>query len=245
MKTSRRKFMSDSLKATVATAVGSSLILETALANASSSTEGIYTETAFEFKQIPLPYEKNALEPVIDTMTMDIHYTKHHATYIKNVNEAIFAEKVSYQTELEFFTNASKLSAKVRNNAGGAWNHNFFWQVMKPGASGTPYGKVVAAIDASFGSVPKFMEQFNAAAIGRFGSGWVWLVKDANGKLQITSTPNQDNPLMDTAEVKGTPLLGLDVWEHAYYLKYQNKRNEYITNWWNVVNWDEVSKRLG
>jgi len=237
--------MSNSLKATVATAVGSSLILESALAKASSSVEGTYTGTAFEFKQITLPYEKNALEPVIDTMTMDIHYTKHHATYIKNVNEAIVAEKIAYQSELEFFNNASKLSAKVRNNAGGAWNHNFFWQVMKPGASGTPYGKVVAAIDASFGSVPKFMEQFNAAALGRFGSGWAWLVKDASGKLQVTSTPNQDNPLMDTAEVKGTPLLGLDVWEHAYYLKYQNKRNEYVTNWWNVVNWDEVAKRLG
>lgn len=245
MKTSRRKFMGDSLKATVGAAVGSSLILEQAFAQSTGSFGQAGVASVFEFKQIPLPYEKNALEPSIDAMTMDIHYSKHHAAYIKNVNEAIVAEKLTYSSEQEFFDNASKLSAKVRNNAGGAWNHNFFWQVMKPGASGTPYGKVVAALDGSFGSVPKFMEQFNAAAMSRFGSGWAWLVKDASGKLLITSTPNQDNPLMDTAEVKGTPLLGLDVWEHAYYLKYQNKRNEYITNWWNVVNWDEVAKRLG
>lgn len=245
MKTSRRKFMSDSLKASVGAAVGSSFILENAFAQPAGNLGKAGTAAAFEFKQIPLPYEKNALEPSIDALTMDIHYTKHHAAYIKNVNEAIVAEKLTYSSEKEFFDNASKLSAKVRNNAGGAWNHNFFWQVMKPGASGTPYGKIVTALDGSFGSVPKFMEQFTTAAMGRFGSGWAWLVKDANGKLQITSTPNQDNPLMDTAEVKGTPLLGLDVWEHAYYLKYQNKRNEYITNWWNVVNWDEVAKRLG
>jgi Fe-Mn family superoxide dismutase len=244
MKTSRRKFMSDSLKATIATTVGSTLILETAFAK-TQSAQGIGNRaTAFEFKQLALPYEKNALEPSIDSLTMDIHYTKHHAAYVKNVNEAIVAEKIGYQTEKEFFDNASKLSDKVRNNAGGVWNHNFFWQVMKPGASGTPYGKIVAALDGSFGSVPKFMEQFTTAAMGRFGSGWAWLVKDSSGKLRITSTPNQDNPLMDTAEVKGTPLLGLDVWEHAYYLKYQNKRNEYVANWWNVVNWDEVAKRL-
>ena len=237
--------MSDSLKASVGAAVGSSFILENAFAQPAGNAGEAGTGAAFEFKQIPLPYEKNALEPSIDALTMDIHYTKHHAAYIKNVNEAIVAEKLTYSSEKEFFDNASKLSAKVRNNAGGAWNHNFFWQVMKPGASGTPYGKIVAALDGSFGSVPKFMEQFNTAAMSRFGSGWAWLIKDANGKLQITSTPNQDNPMMDTADVKGTPLLGLDVWEHAYYLKYQNKRNEYITNWWNVVNWDEVAKRLG
>lgn len=245
MKTSRRKFMSDSLKATLATTVGASFILDSTFAQGGSLTSGLSSGAPFEFRQIALPYDKSALEPVIDTMTMDIHYTKHHAAYIKNVNEAIVAEKIMYQSEKEFFDNASRLSAKVRNNAGGAWNHNFFWQVMKPEASGTPYGKLVAAIDASFGSVPKFKEQFNAAALSRFGSGWAWLVKDLSGKLVVTSTPNQDNPLMDTAEVKGTPLLGLDVWEHAYYLKYQNKRNEYISNWWNVVNWDEAAKRLG
>lgn len=243
MKTSRRKFMSNSLKATVAVTVGTSVLLETACAKATQLTTGPLAP-AFTFTQIPLPYEKNALEPVIDTQTMDIHYTKHHAAYVKNVNDAIAAEKITYQTETEFFDNASRLSAKVRNNAGGVWNHNFFWQVMKPGASGTPYGKVVAALDGSFGSVPKFMEQFTAAAMSRFGSGWAWLIKDASGKLIVTSTPNQDNPLMDNAAVKGTPLLGIDVWEHAYYLKYQNKRNEYVANWWNVVNWDEVTRRL-
>lgn len=245
--------MSSSLKATVAATVGSSLILETACATAQQlSAVATPAAEAFVFTQIPLPYEKNALEPVIDTMTMDIHYTKHHAAYIKNVNEAIVAEKIGYQTEKEFFDNASTLSAKIRNNAGGAWNHNFFWQVMKPGASGTPYGKIVSALDGSFGSVPKFMEQFTAAAMGRFGSGWAWLIKDASGKLHVTSTPNQDNPLMDlpagqagAAHIKGTPLLALDVWEHAYYLKYQNKRNEYVANWFGLINWDEVTKRLG
>jgi len=250
MKISRRKFMGDSLKVTIATTVGSSLIFETASANApqldlAHSNAPSNSLTPFVFVQIPLPYEKNALEPIIDTMTMDIHYTKHHAAYIKNVNEAIVAENISYQTEKEFFDNASKLSAKARNNAGGAWNHNFFWQIMKPNAEATPNGKVLDAIDSSFGSVPKFIEQFNAAAMGRFGSGWVWLIKDSEGKLVITSTANQDNPMMDDAEIKGTPILGLDVWEHAYYLKYQNQRKEYVTNWWNVVNWDEVANRLG
>lgn len=246
MKTSRRQFMSTSLKATIATTVGGSMILETACATAQQlAPTAASLSTAFQFTQLALPYATNALEPWIDTQTMDIHYNKHHAAYIKNVNEAIVAEKLTYTSELEFFANASKLSAKVRNNAGGAWNHNFFWQMMKPQASTTPYGKLVGALDAAFGSVPKFKEQFNAAAASRFGSGWAWLIKDSTGKLVITSTPNQDNPLMNDAEVKGTPLLGLDVWEHAYYLKYQNKRPEYISAFWNVVNWDEVSKRLG
>jgi len=250
MKISRRKFMGDSLKATIATTVGSSLIFETASAKTpqvdlAPSNASLNSFTPFVFVQIPLPYEKNALEPFIDTMTMDIHYTKHHAAYIKNVNEAIVAENITYQTEKEFFDNASKLSPKARNNAGGAWNHNFFWQIMKPHVEGTPNGKVLEAIDNSFGSMPKFIEQFNAAAMARFGSGWAWLIKDSDGKLVITSTPNQDNPLMDDAEIKGTPLLGLDVWEHAYYLKYQNQRKEYVSNWWNIVNWDEVAKLLG
>jgi len=147
------------------------------------------------------------------------------------------------KSETDFFARISKLSAKLRNNGGGAWNHNFFWQVMRPKATDGPTGKVAEALNASFGSVDKFKEQFTQAAMTRFGSGWAWLVSD-NGKLKIGSTPNQDNPLMDVSEFKGTPLLGLDVWEHAYYLKYQNKRNEYIANWWNVVNWDEVARRL-
>ena len=246
MNTSRRKFVTDSVKGTIAASLGASILLDATSLKAHSTTEpGEFAGDPFVFKQIALPYTFSALEPVIDTMTMEIHYGKHHAAYIKNVNEAIVAENVSFQSEQAFFDNTSALSAKIRNNAGGAWNHNFFWQVMKPGGGGTPNGKVTAALEGAFGSVPKFIELFNAAAMGRFGSGWAWLIKDASGKLVITSTPNQDNPLMNTAEVKGTPLLGLDVWEHAYYLKYQNKRNEYVSNWWNVVNWDEVAARLG
>lgn len=239
MKTTRRKFIGDSLKITLATTVASSLLTEVVQAEPTS---------AFQFVQLPLPYAKEALEPNIDAMTMDIHYSKHHAAYIKNVNDAITAENISYQTEAEFFANASKLSAKARNNSGGAWNHNFFWTVMKPNGGGVPTGKVGDAINGTFGSFDKFKEQFTQAAMTRFGSGWAWLVMD-EGKLKIGSTANQDNPMMDLSagvfQFKGTPLLGIDVWEHAYYLKYQNKRNEYVANWFNVINWDEVAKRLG
>jgi superoxide dismutase, Fe-Mn family len=196
-----------------------------------------------QFAQIALPYANNALEPYIDGLTMEIHYGKHHTAYIKNVNDAIAAEHISFSSEKEFFANTSKLSAKARNNGGGAWNHNFFWQIMKPAGSG-PAGKVAEALNGSFGSFEKFKEQFTQAAMTRFGSGWAWLVKDGTS-LKIGSTANQDNPLMDVSDLKGAPLLALDVWEHAYYLKYQNKRNEYVANWWNVVNWDEVAKRLG
>jgi Fe-Mn family superoxide dismutase len=234
---SRRKFVAESLKVSALTAVGSSLILQNENAFAKNGPG------AFQFAQIPLPYAYNALEPSIDSMTMDIHYNKHHAAYVKNVNDAIAAENIQYATEKEFFSNASKLSAKAKNNSGGVWNHNFFWQVMKPNGGGTPSGKVAEAINASFGSFEKFKELFTQAAMTRFGSGWAWLLGEG-GKLKIGSTPNQDNPLMETSELKGSPVLGLDVWEHAYYLKYQNKRNEYVANWWNVVNWDEVAKRL-
>jgi len=197
---------------------------------------------AIQFSQIPLPYAPNALEPHIDAMTMDIHYGKHHAAYVKNVNEAIAAENITAANEKDFFASASKLSAKARNNGGGVWNHNFFWQSMSPSSKGAA-GKVADAINGSFGSMDKFKEQFTQAAMTRFGSGWAWLVKEG-GKLKIGSTPNQDNPLMDSSELKGTPILAIDVWEHAYYLKYQNKRNEYVAAWWNVVNWEEVAKRL-
>lgn len=235
MKTiNRRKFVKDSMKATAATAIGSSLLLTSEFATAAIS--------ALQFAQVPLPYAYAALEPNIDAMTMEIHYTRHHATYIKNVNDAIVAESIGFASEIEFFANISKVSAKARNNGGGAWNHNFFWQVMKPGG-GAPVGKVADAINAAFGSFEKFKEQFSQAAVGRFGSGWAWLVSE-DGKLKIGSTPNQDNPMMDASELKGTPLLCLDVWEHAYYLKYQNKRADYVATWWNVVNWDEVSKRM-
>jgi Fe-Mn family superoxide dismutase len=244
MKTTRRKFMSDSLKVTLATTVGASFLAEAACASATPVSAMVpMSSVAFQFSQIPLPYDKAALEPHIDAMTMDIHYTKHHAAYLKNINDAIATENIPYQTEIEFFNNASKLSAKARNNSGGVWNHNFFWTVMKPNGGGAPSGKIADAIHGSFESFEKFKEQFTQAAMTRFGSGWAWLVMD-NGKLKIGSTPNQDNPMMDLSDFKGTPLLGIDVWEHAYYLKYQNKRNEYITNWWNVINWDEVAKRM-
>jgi superoxide dismutase, Fe-Mn family len=237
MKTSRRNFMQKAFAATALSSLGISF-----QSKATTNVNGQAGDT-LQFSQIALPYSYNSLEPSIDAQTMEIHYTKHHATYIKNVNEAIAAEKIGVATEKDFFAKASALSAKARNNGGGAWNHNFFWQVMKPNGGGTPAGKVGDALNASFGSFEKFKEAFGQAATSRFGSGWAWLVADG-GKLKIGSTPNQDNPLMDISEIKGIPLLGLDVWEHAYYLKYQNKRAEYITNWWNVVNWDEVAKRL-
>ncbi|HEY9008558.1 superoxide dismutase [Ohtaekwangia sp.] len=247
MKTTRREFVQQALKATTLTALGTPLafnaLADSRTTETTSSPFDILTDgVALQFAQVPLPYAYAALEPSIDAMTMEIHYTKHHTAYIKNVNEAIAADKISFGTEKEFFANASKLSAKARNNGGGAWNHNFFWQTMKPGA-GQPGGKLAEAINSSFGSFDKFKEQFTQAAMTRFGSGWAWLVNEG-GKLKIGSTPNQDNPLMDVSELKGTPLLGLDVWEHAYYLKYQNKRNEYVANWYNVINWDEVAKRL-
>lgn len=242
MKTTRREFVQQALKATTLTALGTPLALK-ALAEDQPSHAGAIAGSALQFSQVTLPYAYSALEPSIDATTMEIHYTKHHTAYIKNVNEAIAAEKITFGSEKDFFANASKLSAKARNNGGGAWNHNFFWQVMKPG-SANPTGKIGEAINSSFGSFDKFKEQFTQAAMTRFGSGWAWLVKDSGGKLKIGSTPNQDNPLMDVSELKGTPLLGIDVWEHAYYLKYQNKRNEYIANFYNVVNWDEVAKRL-
>jgi Fe-Mn family superoxide dismutase len=240
MKTTRRQFVQQAMKATALTAIGTPIALQAfAEKNTPVQTTG---GAALQFSQVALPYAYGALEPSIDAQTMEIHYTKHHATYIKNVNEAIAAEKVTFNSEKDFFANTSKLSAKLRNNGGGAWNHNFFWEIMRPGST-APAGKIAEAINASFGSLDKFKEQFTQAAMTRFGSGWAWVVKDG-GKLKIGSTANQDNPLMDTSELKGAPILALDVWEHAYYLKYQNKRNEYVANWWNVVNWDEVAKRL-
>jgi Fe-Mn family superoxide dismutase len=184
MKTSRRKFMSDSLKVTLATTVGASFLAEAACASTTPvSGTALKSSVAFQFSQIPLPYDKAALEPHIDAMTMDIHYSKHHAAYLKNVNDAIAAENIPYQTEIEFFNNASKLSAKARNNSGGAWNHNFFWTVMKPNGGGAPSGKVAEALAGSFESFEKFEEQFTQTAMARFGSGWAWLAVD-NGKLK-------------------------------------------------------------
>jgi Fe-Mn family superoxide dismutase len=199
---------------------------------------------SLELAQVPLAYAYAALEPSIDAMTMEIHYTKHHAGYVKKANAAIAEEGVAAGSVEELLGSVGKYSDGMRNNVGGAWNHNFFWQVMGPGGKGAPEGKVLDALNAGFGDIEQFKTAFSDAGMKRFGSGWAWLV-ELDGKLVIGSTANQDNPLMDVSDLKGKPLLALDVWEHAYYLKYQNKRNEYVANWWNVVNWDEVAKRMG
>lgn len=190
----------------------------------------------------PLPYDKAALEPHIDAQTMEIHHGKHHNAYVTNLNNAIAGKADLEAMSVEdLCKNISKvpsdIQTAVRNNGGGHWNHTFFWNIMGPKAGGAPTGALAAAIDSAFGSFDAFKEAFAKAGVGRFGSGWAWLVKK-DGKLAITSTPNQDNPLMDGS---GTPVLGLDVWEHAYYLKYQNKRPDYIAAWWNAVNWSAVA----
>lgn len=190
-----------------------------------------------------LPYAHEALEPHIDTLTMQIHHGKHHQAYVDNVNKAIAGTEHENKTIEELVKHAGAISPAVRNNGGGHWNHTFFWESLTPNAGGTPTGELADAIDAAFGNLDEFKAKFAAAGATRFGSGWAWLiVKD--GKLEVSSTPNQDNPLMDVAEVKGFPLLGLDVWEHAYYLKYQNKRADYVANFWKIVNWNYVEQRF-
>ena len=196
--------------------------------------------TMGKFELQPLTYSYDALEPYIDKATMEIHHSKHHQAYANNLNKAIEGTELESKSLEEMFSMMSKLPAAVRNNGGGHWNHDLFWKLMTPGGSKEPTGDLLNDIVSTFGSFDDFKKKFAEAATGRFGSGWAWLVKSDN-KLVITSTPNQDNPLMDVAEVKGNPILGLDVWEHAYYLKYQNRRPEYIENWWNVVNWDVVA----
>ena len=190
-----------------------------------------------------LPYAFNALEPHIDARTMEIHHGKHHQAYVTNLNNTIAgsdAEKLSIE---DICKNISKYPAAVRNNGGGHYNHSLFWTIMKAGGGGQPSGALADAINSAFGNFDEFKSKFAAAGTTRFGSGWAWLVA-SGGKLSVGSTPNQDNPLMDVSEIKGTPILGMDVWEHAYYLLYQNRRPDYITAFWNVVNWDEVAKRF-
>lgn len=197
---------------------------------------------AFELPK--LPYAYNALEPHIDARTMEIHHSKHHQAYVTNLNGAIAgsdAEKLSIE---DICKTISKYPMPVRNNGGGHYNHSLFWTVMKQNGGGNPTGAIAAAIDSAFGSFDEFKTKFNTAGATRFGSGWAWLIVGADKKLAVTSTPNQDNPLMDIAEVKGTPVLGCDVWEHAYYLNYQNRRPDYMSAWWNVINWDEVNRRF-
>ncbi|MBS1622671.1 MAG: superoxide dismutase [Bacteroidetes bacterium] len=191
----------------------------------------------------PLPYANNALEPHIDARTMEIHHDKHHAAYVNNLNAAIAGTENENKSLEELIANISKYPVAVRNNGGGHWNHTFFWQIMGPNGGGTPSGALAEAIDSQLGGFDKFKEDFAKAGATRFGSGWAWLSVGADKKLVISSTPNQDNPLMDVADVKGTPILGVDVWEHAYYLHYQNRRPDYLAAFFNVINWKEVEKR--
>jgi Fe-Mn family superoxide dismutase len=195
------------------------------------------------FSLPPLPYAHDALEPYIDTLTMQIHHDKHHQAYVDNLNKAIAGTEHENKTLDELVAHAGAISAPVRNNGGGHWNHTFFWNSLAANAGGAPAGKLADAINEAFGSFDEFKTKFAAAGIGRFGSGWAWLIIKKDGRLDISSTPNQDNPLMDVAETNGVPLLGVDVWEHAYYLKYQNKRADYLAAIWNVINWDKVAER--
>ncbi len=190
-----------------------------------------------------LTYAYDALEKSIDARTMEIHHTKHHGAYVNNCNAAIAGTEWDEKPIEELMANVSKLPVAVRNNGGGHYNHSLFWQVLSPNGGGKPKGELLTDIETAFGSFESFREKFSTAGATRFGSGWAWLIVDGEGKLQICSTPNQDNPIMDIAEVKGTPVLGLDVWEHAYYLRYQNRRPDYIQAFWDVVNWDEVTRR--
>jgi Fe-Mn family superoxide dismutase len=195
------------------------------------------------FKLPDLPYANNALEPHIDAQTMEIHHDRHHKAYTDNLNKAIEGTDADQKGIEEILKNISSYPAAVRNNGGGYFNHNLFWEIMSPNGGGAPTGAIGEAIEAEFGGFEAFKEKFNAAGTTRFGSGWAWLCVE-NGKLKVCSTPNQDNPLMDVVtDCNGTPILGCDVWEHAYYLKYQNKRPDYMNAFWNVVNWEEVNRR--
>lgn len=196
---------------------------------------------AFELPK--LGYSYDALEPNIDARTMEIHHTKHHGGYTANLNKAVEGTGLEGKTIEEILKDVSGHSSAVRNNGGGYYNHNLYWEILAPGGAKTPEGELADAIDESFGSLENFREAFIQAALTRFGSGWAWLVLQ-NNKLVVSSTPNQDNPLMDVAEVQGTPVLGIDVWEHAYYLNYQNKRPDYVNAFWDLINWDEVARRF-
>jgi superoxide dismutase, Fe-Mn family len=195
------------------------------------------------FELPKLNYDYTALEPYIDARTMEIHHTKHHGAYTTNLNTALQGTEWEGKSIEEIMASVSQLSVAVRNNGGGYYNHNLYWEILTPGGSKEPKGVLLDAINDSFGSVASFKEAFVKAALTRFGSGWAWLLQ-SNNKLVVSSTPNQDNPLMDLAEVKGTPILGIDVWEHAYYLNYQNRRPDYVEAFWNLINWDEVTSRF-
>jgi len=240
----RRNFIANSVKGSIALGIG----MNATGALLTSCSPAMHVGASMGntgFDQQPLPYKYDALETMIDTKTMEIHYSKHASAYSKNVKEAAQAEGVNMNEPLEnVLAKISKYSAKMRNNGGGHYNHEMFWQCMRPMQTGNaPMGNLQSAIIKAFGSFEDFKKQFADAGKNRFGSGWAWLYTDKNNSLKIGSTPNQDNPLMNISDLKGFPVLGLDVWEHAYYLKYQNKRADYIENWWKVVNWDYVWKR--
>jgi Fe-Mn family superoxide dismutase len=237
---SRRIFLSNSLKATIAVAAAGSVL------ESCGSAKVIGKSSAYQtgFAQEPLPYSYGALDKSIDGTTMEIHYTKHAASYATNLQDAAKNEGVDTTKPLEeVLGRISKYSVKMRNNGGGHYNHELFWKTLSPKGGGKPTGKLITAIETDFNSFDSFKTQFADAGKNRFGSGWAWLYISADKKLKIGSTPNQDNPLMDVADIKGFPLLGLDVWEHAYYLRYQNKRPDYINAWWNVVNWEYIQNR--
>jgi Fe-Mn family superoxide dismutase len=235
---SRRQFIATTAKASLALGLAGTALSEVFAAPLELAFSTGYT-------QQPLPYAYDALAPHIDARTMEIHYSKHAAAYASNLRDAAKEESVDTAQPLEnVLGSISKYSTKMRNNGGGHYNHELFWSILTPATQGTPEGSLLKAIKTSFGSYEAFVSQFETAAKTRFGSGWAWLLVDASGKLVVSSTPNQDNPLMDIAEVKGTPILGLDVWEHAYYLHYQNRRPDYITAFWKVVNWKAVADRF-
>ncbi len=249
---SRRHFISNSLKSGLLIGIGMNSA-GSFFESCSTAKNTVNTVYKTGYDQQPLPYKYDALENVIDAITMEIHYSKHAAAYSKNVKEAATAEGVDINKPLEeLLANISTYSAKMRNNGGGHYNHELFWQCMRPKqANNLPMGNLQLAIDKAFGNFETFKKQFADAGKARFGSGWAWLYVDNDKNLKIGSTPNQDNPLMNLpagqkgiSDIKGFPLLALDVWEHAYYLKYQNKRADYIDNWWNVVNWDYVQQRF-
>jgi len=252
----KREFLKKSVLLTVGGAAVSSIIGKAAEitdpmdVKISSDATGIADEPSIilagqsepkEYVLPDLPYAYDALEPNIDKMTMEIHHDKHHAAYTKNFNAAVKDAGIAEMDIMEIFKNVSKYPVGVKNNGGGFYNHSLFWTAMSPNGGGTPKGELLTAIEKTFGSFESFKEKFSTAAATRFGSGWAWLVY-SDGKLVVTSTPNQDNPLMDIAEVKGMPLFLIDVWEHAYYLKYQNRRPDYIAAFWNVINWNWVTE---
>ncbi len=237
---SRRKFIKQSSVLALA-GIGAQLLPNGTFAAIKKSEDSL-ADTIFELPD--LPYAYNALEPHIDKQTMEIHHSKHHAGYVKGLNAAVKENNISGTLE-EIIKNVGKYPAAVRNTAGGHWNHSFFWKLMGPGMGGEPTGQFLEAITGTFGDFANFQMEFNKAATSRFGSGWAWMIYNkSSNKFEIVSTANQDNTLMDISEIKGSPIMGVDVWEHAYYLKYQNKRGDYLNAWWNLLNWDQITQNL-